>query len=172
MWFWFKVFYFKMLTTWFYIYFKVYAQVYLWKKINLLHLQQLSSLWEQWKYLDTLNLWIGFKKMFLYHLSESSLPSSDFSFLSENIYIDFGSTGDYTCSRLEQEDDTPKKPWPKSTIRNTNVFRLQIGPSVGRRSNLPNNSWVLQQKFMILNIYQINRIDFESHQGRKTKWLH
>ncbi|KAK7602289.1 hypothetical protein V9T40_009730 [Parthenolecanium corni] len=72
--------------------------------------------------------------------SENEPNSHDLADKSlENIYIDFGSTGDYTCSRLEQEDDTPKKPWPKSTIRNTNVFRLQIGPSVGRRSNLPNN---------------------------------
>lgn len=68
-------------------------------------------------------------------------------FFAENTFIDFGSIGDYACSPMESDDDTPKKPWPRSVIRNTNVFSVRIGPSGGRRGY----SAITSQYFSILS---------------------
>ncbi|XP_065222877.1 protein Skeletor, isoforms B/C [Planococcus citri] len=51
----------------------------------------------------------------------------------ENTFLDFGSIGDFACSPIESDDDTPRKPWPRSVIRNANVFSVIIGPSGGRK---------------------------------------
>lgn len=52
---------------------------------------------------------------------------------SENTFLDFGSIGDFACTPIESEDETPKKPWQRSVIKNTNVFSVRIGPSGGRK---------------------------------------